>query len=210
MSEIVESAAFTRLYQLAKAAGVEGYVAIAAIDSPTSLTKGKEYRILLDRRDDTLYYEDDAEIPVYLVYPEDLKRFEPMVDMSDIIEKITDASGRIECRTQELVAELLKIPTAPTDLKPGDVVVFEEAEEDKPYVVAKILNREERLIVAKVLETLVIHDVLVYHLNGGIAVSILPSHKTRKVSSLQELGLEPLAPEIIEKLTVFDAVQLTA
>jgi hypothetical protein len=207
MDELVQNATFSRLFRLAQAADKEGYVAIAAINSPTSLTKGKEYRILIDKADDTLYYMDDAELPVYLIYPEDLKRFEPLVDVSDMIEKVGDAQGRLECRLNDLVGELKKIPTEPTNIKAGDVVLVLESNDEKPYIVAKVLSRDEMRYVGKVTETLVAHDLLVYHNNGGLTVSILASHRVRKIGSLQEMGYEPLAACLLEKLTVFDAIR---
>lgn len=208
MSDLVQSATFARLFELAKAAGSEGYVAVAAISSPTSLTKGKEYRIFVDKADDTLYYTDDLEIPVYLIYPEDLQRFEPLVDVSDMIEKVGGVRGRLECRLDELMAEIRKIPTESTQIVAGDVVVVLENSDEKPYIVAKVLSRDEMRYVGQVADTLVAHDLLVYHNHGGLTVSILASHKVKKIGSLQEMGHEPLAPSLLEQLTVFDRDQV--
>lgn len=205
MSDIIQHETFTRVYEKTKAAMKDGLLAVAAISAPCKLTKGKEYRLRFDKMDDSIYYEDDAGIPVYLVYPEDLKAFEPLVDVTDILERVKDVDGRLQERVKELTALLGKIPTEDHEFKPGDVVVYQGAEEDKPYVIAKVLDQEERLTVGKIMETLVAHDLLVYHVYDGVRVSILPSYQVRKVGSLEEWGMEPLAPSLIEKLTVFSA-----
>ena len=136
MSDILEHETFTRVFQKTKAAMEDGLLAVAAISSPTKLTKGKEYRIKLDVRDDTLYFVDDSDVPVYLIYPEDLKQFEPLVDVSDMLDRVKDVDGRLQERVKELVRKLGTINSTPSTLQPGDVVVYEGAEEDKPYVVA--------------------------------------------------------------------------
>ena len=210
MSEVVDSMAFARLRELAKQAGPEGYLAVSAIDSPTSMVKGKEYRILVEGEDDTLFFIDDAEIPVYLVYPEDLKRFEPLVDVADLTSRATDQQGRLELRVSQLVKELVKIPRGAPDFKAGDIVVFNDGMDDKPYIVAKVLTRDEIRYIGKVMNTLVAHDLLVFHEHGGVMVSILPSYNVRRVGSLEEWGHSLLAPDLLEKLTVFDATPQVA
>lgn len=207
MSEIIMAElTFRRLEELVESAGDEGFMVVGAQSSPTKLTQGKEYRLFNDGQE--MYFEDDSDLPVYIRDHEDLAMFEPIVDPATLTCKLEDVRGRTEHRVVELVKELVKISQVKTDFKIGDIVVLNtqaDRVDAKPYVVAKILTPEEVRFAASVVETLMAHELLVYHLDGSPLVSILQASSTTRIGSLEEWGMDPLDPLLVEKLTVFSA-----
>lgn len=206
MSELVKELTLGRLQQLVREAGPDGLPVCAAKDVATSLTKGRWYAVRLTSAGE-LVFHDDFSIPVYLNTAEDWERFEPIVDSQQVASEMVDHRGRLEHRVMGLMEVLGRLPKQEVKLQAGDIVVRKDPTDgldDRPYVIAKMLDRDEQKLTAQVMQTLAAHDILAYHNYNGPCVSILASHSVERIGSLREWGLGELDPELIERLTVFD------
>lgn len=209
MSQIVKELTLARLQQMVRETGTKGLPVKAIKDIPASLTKGRVYLVRITSAGELIFH-DDFDIPVYLNTAEDWDRFEPLVDAGEVEDEIVDHRSRLEHRVRELLGGLSKVDISGTRLEPGDIIVRKDpidgTMDDRPYVVAKILSREEQRMVAQVCQTLMSHDVVAYHNYNGPTASVLPSYCAERIGSLREWGLPDLDPNLIEHLTVFDKI----
>ncbi|QVD49325.1 hypothetical protein LUCX_255 [Xanthomonas phage vB_XciM_LucasX] len=188
----------------------QGYAMEAIVDRAQWLTLGKTYQFRMDA-EGRLYYHDDLDLPQF-VHPQTLEDFKPIVSDETYQRRLQ------ENRLESIRAVAAEIPKAAkayvldnVPLMPGDVVMDRENWEDeetlaRPVIVTRMLTREEGIETARRTNSLVLPDVLCYHISPHSgSLSFFTSFSTRlvKVGTSEEWGLPKIDPRLVERLTIY-------